>query len=426
MTHMLDDHVSSRIIDAVDEHFESQLQFTESLIRFPSLRGDEAAAQEFMAEAMAARGLAVDRWRLDLDNLRDLPGFSPASVSYDDAWNVVGTYQPDTVTGRSLILNGHIDVVPTGPAHRWRAPPFEPYRKEGHLFGRGAGDMKAGLASALFAYDAVRAAGFRPSAPIFIQSVVEEECTGNGALACLQRGYTADAAIIPEPVHDCLLRAQMGLLWLRVTVPGDPAHASGAYTTGVNAIERAWRIWLHLKSLEDAWNAEKSEHAPYGTHPHPIRFNLGKIQGGEWVSSVPAECVMEIRVGVYPDWSIAHAKAQIEAGISEAARWDASAPDPEVAYHGFHTPGYVLEGADAAEAVLRASHLKVFGRPLEEVLSSASTDARILGVFGKIPSVVYGPACDAAHGIDESVDIESVRRVTKSISLFIADWCGVE
>jgi acetylornithine deacetylase len=86
----------------------------------------------------------------------------------------------------------------------------------------------------------------------------------------------------------------------------------------------------------------------------------------------------------------------------------------------------VLEGADAAEAVLRASHLKVFGRPLEELLSSASTDARILGVFGKIPSLVYGPACDAAHGIDESADIESVRRVTKSIALFIADWCGVE
>ena len=135
---------------------------------------------------------------------------------------------------------------------------------------------------------------------------------------------------------------------------------------------------------------------------------------------------MEIRVGVYPDWSIAHAKAQIEARIAEAALWDPSAPDPEVAYHGFHNPGYVLEGADAAEAVLRASHLKVFGKPLEDLLSSASTDARILGVFGKIPSLVYGPACDAAHGIDESVDIESVRRVTKSIALFIADWCGVE
>ena len=135
MTHMLDDHVSSRIINAVDDHFESQLQFTESLIRFPSLRGDEAAAQAFMAEAMAARGLAVDRWRLDLDNLRDLPGFSPASVSYDDAWNVVGTYQPDTVTGRSLILNGHIDVVPrtcpplAGPALRalpQGRPPLRP------------------------------------------------------------------------------------------------------------------------------------------------------------------------------------------------------------------------------------------------------------------------------------------------------------
>ena len=143
---MLDDHVSSRITNAVDDYFEDQLKFTESLIRFPSLRGDEAAAQQFMAEAMAARGLAVDHWQLDLDDLRDMPGFSPASVSYDDAWNVVGTYRPDTTIGRSLILNGHIDVVPTGPARRWRAPPFEPYRRDGHLFGRGAGAGSSGSA----------------------------------------------------------------------------------------------------------------------------------------------------------------------------------------------------------------------------------------------------------------------------------------
>ena len=422
----LDQDTTDRILAAVDAGFEGQLAFTQALMRFASLRGQEADAQAFMAEAMAGRGLSVDRWKIDVDAIKDHPGFAPVAVSYDEAYNVVGTYLPPDNDGRSLILNGHIDVVPTGPEARWTRPPFEPYVQDGQLYGRGGGDMKAGLAGTLFAFDALRSAGLRPKGQIFFQSVVEEECTGNGALACLQRGYTADAALIPEPVHECLIRAQMGLLWFKMTVPGDPAHASGAYTAGVNAIERAWAIWLRLKALESEWNAQKGEHPPYGAHAHPVRFNLGKISGGEWVSSVPAECVMEIRVGVYPDWSIAHAKAVIEATIADAARSDAGVPPPVVNYHGFHNPGYVLAGAESPERVLRQSHQAAFGAPLEDLLSSASTDARILGVFGKIPSLVYGPCCTAAHGIDESVDIESVRRTTQVMALFIAQWCGVE
>ncbi len=423
---MLDQGAADRIMAAVDEAFDRQLDFTQDLVRFASVRGHEAGAQAFMAEAMRARGLTVDRWKIDVEAIKDHPGFAPLAVSYDDAYNVVGAYQPERNSGRSLILNGHIDVVPTGPVARWSKPPFEPYIKDGQLYGRGTGDMKAGLAANLFAFDAVRAAGFEPDGVIYIQSVVEEECTGNGALACLQRGYTADAALIPEPVHEHLVRAQMGLLWFKMTVPGDPAHASGAYTTGVNAIERAWRIWERLKAMEAEWNADKAAHPPYGEHAHPVRFNLGKISGGEWVSSVPAECVMEIRVGVYPGWSIAHAKAQIEARIADAARLDPSAPVPAVTYHGFHSPGYILAGADEPERVLRRSHQRAFGEPLTDLLSSASTDARIFGVFGNIPSMVYGPVCEAAHGIDESVDIESVRRTTKTIALFIAEWCGIQ
>ncbi len=422
---MLDAQTADRIIAAVDERFEQQIDFTKTLVRFASLRGNEAEAQLFMAEAMSERGLVVDRWKIEIESISDHPGFSPVAVAYDEAYNVVGSYRPVKHSGRSLILNGHIDVVPTGPAARWSRPPFEPYVKAGQLYGRGAGDMKAGLAGSLFAFDAVCAAGLRPGGQIFFQSVVEEECTGNGALACLQRGYTADAALIPEPVHESLVRAQMGLLWFKMTVPGDPAHASGAYTSGVNAIERAWRIWVRLKEMEAEWNADKSSHPPYDAHAHPVRFNLGKISGGEWVSSVPAECVMEIRVGVYPDWTIAHAKQQIEARIAEAALLNPGTPAPVVTYHGFHNPGYVLKGAEEPERILRRSHQTASGAPLLELLSSASTDARILGVFGRIPSLVYGPTCTAAHGIDESVDVESVRRTTKTIALFIADWCGV-
>jgi acetylornithine deacetylase len=314
--------------------------------------------------------------------------------------------------------------VPTGPEWRWSSPPFAPEIRDGKLYGRGAGDMKAGLAATIFAYDAVRAAGITPKGRIHFQSVVEEECTGNGAFACLLRGYTADAAIIPEPVGEELTRANMGLLWFKVTVAGDPAHASGAYTAGVNAIERAWAVWQRLKQLEAEWNADRDEHPHYCGHPHPVRFNLGKIHGGEWVSSVPAECVLEVRAGVYPEWSIERATAEIEAAVAEAGAYDLGLPAPMIEYHGFHNGGYILQPGGPAETALRNAHQHVSGEPLNAYASTASTDSRILGVFGTIPSLVYGPSCVAAHGIDEYVTLDSVRRVTKTVAIFIADWCG--
>ncbi len=196
---MPDTQLTEKILAAVDAGFDEQLRFTEQLTRIPSLRGQEAPAQDMMATAMRARGLAVDRWRIDVDDIRHLPGFSPVTVSYDDAWNVVGAHRAVDPAGRSLILNGHIDVVPTGPADMWTTPPFEVRVADGWMYGRGAGDMKAGLAANLFALDALERAGVAPAADVYVQSVIEEECTGNGALACLQRGYRAHAALITEP-----------------------------------------------------------------------------------------------------------------------------------------------------------------------------------------------------------------------------------
>lgn len=421
----LNEEQARRICAEVDRRFDAELEFIKDLVRFPSLREHERAAQDFMAEAFRARSLEVDLWKIDPDVLRAHPGASPVSSPYAEAYNVVGTYHAERNDGRSLILNGHIDVVPSGPEHRWRSPPFEPQVRDGKLYGRGAGDMKAGIGAMLFAYDAVRAAGLTPLGRIHIQSVVEEECTGNGAFACLLRGYTADTAIIPEPVGEELTRANMGLLWFKITVPGDPAHASGAYTAGVNAIERGWLIWQHLKGLEARWNAARGEHPHYCDHPHPVRINLGKMHGGEWVSSVPAECVLEVRAGLYPGWSIERGKAEIEQVIAEASALDPGLPPASVEYHGFHNGGYVLEPGGEAESVLQDAHRRVFGEQLRAYPSTASTDSRIFGVFGSIPSLVYGPSCTAAHGIDECVDLESIRRVTKTIALFIASWCGV-
>lgn len=418
---------TDRILAAVDAAFDRQIAFTQDLVRFPSLRGAEHTAQDFMHDAMRGRGLALDRWTIDIDAIKHHPGFSPVCVSYENAVNVVGTWRPAAQTGRSLILNGHIDVVPTGPLQHWTTPPFEPRIADGWLYGRGAADMKAGLAANLFAFDAVRAAGFQPSAPIYFQSVVEEECTGNGALACLARGYRADAAIIPEPEDDKLVRANTGVLWFKVTVEGRPTHTR-VMGEGANAIDAAYRVIAALRMLEAQWNAQKGQHRHFEELGHPINLNIGRIEGGDWASSVPAWCSFEARIAIYPGISAEAAAEEIQACVRQAAHSDAFLRNcpPEVEFHGFFAEGYVLPEGTEAEATLARSFATVHARVLESFVTPGYLDARVFMLYADTPCLVYGPQSEDIHGYDERVNLDSVRRVTKTLALFIADWCGLD
>jgi acetylornithine deacetylase len=396
-------------------------------VKFPSVRGAEHTAQDFVAAAMRERGLAVDRWRVEVDAIRHLPGFSPVAVPYDNAINVVGAHRAAAAKGRSLILNGHIDVVPTGPLDMWTHPPFAPVVDGNWMHGRGSGDMKAGLVACLAALDALERLGFRPAADLFVQSVVEEECTGNGALACLARGYRAAAALIPEPMWNKLIRAQVGVLWFQVAVRGMPVHVREA-GAGANAIEAAYELMQALHAMEARWNAPERKHPHFAHEPHPINLNIGRISGGDWPSSVPAWCRFDVRVALYPGQAIDEAKREIEAAIRDAARQNrflANSP-PEIVYHGFEAEGYVLTDDAEATSVLQGAHQRVFGTELGEIASTGTTDARFFGLYAATPALVYGPLAESIHGFDERVEIDSVRRVTQAIALFIAEWCGLE
>jgi acetylornithine deacetylase len=426
---MIDDSAANEILDAVDRGFDKQVEFLADLIRHPSQRGQEMSAQNLVAQRYETFGYEVDRWAIDVDSLRHLPGFSPVIGSYRDAINVVATHRSQHKRGRSLILNGHIDVVPTGPLAGWSRDPYDPVIIDGWMYGRGSGDMKSGLTANLYAMSALRAISLQPAADVYLQSVVEEECTGNGALACLQRGYKADAAFIPEPLEPKLMRAQVGPMWFQVQVTGDPQHASGGFKeAGANAIEKAMVLIDALKRLEVVRNHKKCDHEHFENHPHPIRFNLGKIAGGDWASSVPAWCHFDMRVAVYPGESLSTARREIEDCIAQAAATDPYLRNhpPAVIYHGFMAEGYVLEAASELESALRRSHEKVWGGPLEEHSTSAATDARFFGLYQSTPTLVYGPSCRRPHGFDEAVDLDSVRKVTQTIALFIANWCGLE
>lgn len=424
----LDPAVRQAILDAVAAGFDAQTRFLADFVRIPSLRFEEGPAQDFVAAALRARGMEVDDWKLDLADLEPLRGFGPIEGDFSRARTVVGTHRPREVQGRSLILQGHCDVVPAGPLDMWATPPFDPAIRDGWMHGRGAGDMKAGTVAALFALDALRAAGFEPAATVHFQSVIEEESTGLGALSTMQRGYRADCVLIPEPSDFALTRAQVGVLWFKLQVRGRPTHVATA-GEGSNAIMAAYDMIRALQGLEAEWNDRAASDPHYRNVNHPLNFNPGKIKGGDWASSVPAWCDVDCRIGLLPGWDLDDCKREIAACVAAAARTHpflGNSP-PEIVWNGFQAEGWVLEDADAEVALLAEVMRDVMGPQAKLVERSMTglTDTRFYDYFGHIPALCFGPKAENIHGFDERVNLDSVRRCTEIIALFIARWCGL-
>jgi acetylornithine deacetylase len=424
---MITSDTQQRIVDAVDAGFDRQLATTRDFVAIPSTRGAEGPCQDMIGDLLRARGYEVDDWRIDLDDLRDLRGFGPVETDFSRARTVVGTYRPSNNAGKSLILQGHCDVVPTGPLDMWETPPFSPVIKDGRMYGRGACDMKSGTIGALYALDAIKTAGLKPTARIHFQSVIEEESTGVGALSTLQRGYRADACFIPEPTGCKMVRSQVGVIWFRLRVRGFPVHVFEA-GSGSNAITAAYHLIHALEKLEIEWNERATADRRFKTLNHPINFNPGIIKGGDWASSVPAWCDVDCRIAVLPGWSIKACQNEILACVANAARNHRflSNNPPVVEWSGFLSEGYELKDSAEPEAAFGRAFNAVFGGDVQDLVFTALTDTRFYGLEYNIPSLCFGASGAAMHGFNEYVELDSLRQSTKATALFIAEWCGVE
>jgi acetylornithine deacetylase len=262
---------------------------------------------------------------------------------------------------------------------------------------------------------------------VTVQSVVEEESTGNGALMTHLRGYKADAVLIPEPEDEKLVRANTGVLWFEVEVRGMPVHVR-EMGTGQNAIDAAYRVVGALRAIEARWNADKAGRPHFEAEEHPINLNIGKIEGGDWASSVPAWCRLSCRISIYPGTSAAAASREIEDAIRAFSRDDpflANNP-PRVTFNGFFAEGYVLDEGSEAEAVLGEAHRDATGKELESFMTAGYLDTRVHALYDRVPALCYGPISRNIHGFDEAVSLSSLKRITATMALFVAEWCGVE
>jgi len=415
----------TRIREQLQKEREEAILLLQEWVRHPSEPDKERSIQESIAKRLAAMGLEVDLWVMGGDELLKHPYFVSTRNTFENSPNVVGVWK-GTGGGRSIILNGHVDVVPPGDETQWTYPPFSGEIVDGKLYGRGATDMKGGNLSALLAIQVLQALGVKLKGDVIFQSVVEEESGGAGTLATILRGYKADAALIPEPTNMRIFPKQQGSKWFRLTVKGRSAHGGTRYE-GVSAIEKSMKVVEAVRRLEEERNKRITDPL-YEKVPIPIPINIGVIEGGKWPSSVCDLVKLEGRMGVSPWETVSEARAEMEEAMKRLADedpWFAEHP-VEVEWFGAQwVPGSVEMDHPLME-ILQRQFVAVTGKPAVVEASPWGTDGGLLTLLADTPAIVVGPGVTSvAHYPDEYIVLEDVFRCAEIYALTLIEWCGL-
>ena len=412
-----------RVLDEIDE--QALVNELVSLIRIPSVTGTDAESdlQHQHAAQLAALGFDVDVWNLDLEALAAHPDHPGTEAPRGEGYGVAGVLGPSGLP--ALILQGHVDVVPTGDLARWHDQnPWSGTIRRGAIHGRGACDMKAGVAANLAVARAVVASGVILERPLALHSVISEEDGGLGAFATMLRGHTGEAAIITEPTSGDVVVANAGALTFRLRIPGRAAHGSSRLA-GHSAIEAFLPLHAALAVLERERNTRPA--LLFADNPLPYPISIGTLRAGDWASSVPDLLVAEGRLGVQLGEEPADARRALEETVLEASRRDPWLRDHPVQVtwpggqfaSGRIDPGHPL----VAEVVSAISATEGRQPPLSA--APYGSDLRLYTDIGGIPTLHYGPGdVRLAHGPREQVDIAELLRTTRTLAVIAARRCG--
>ncbi|WP_110927427.1 ArgE/DapE family deacylase [Bacillus massiliglaciei] len=414
-----------KVFQQIDKSWDAEINFLQTLCQFPSTLGNEAPVQHFIAEFLEKElDLTVSKVIPDPLKLSSHPGYSEPEWPYDDRPVVIGEYRSEgDKKGKSVIFQGHIDVVSPEPVSLWEHNPWGADIVGSKMYGRGTADMKSGIAAMIFALKAVRDVGIKLSSDVIIKTVTEEECTGNGALAAIEEGFKADAALIPEPLGRKGLIAQVGVIWVRMKIKGLGAHTERA-DKAVSPIIESYKMIDALLNYEQELN-NKKKHKDFADHPHPYNINIGKIHSGDWTSTVPSECTIEARVGFPPGINPQDIKDDLKSFLLAAAGKDEWLSEnlPDITFYGFHAEGFSIDPNQELFDVLNKAHMAIGETPLEFRSFTATTDARFYNLYYDIPATCYGPTGEGLHAPNEWVDLDSVKQVTRTYAAFLMKWC---
>jgi acetylornithine deacetylase len=434
----LSEEMHQRVVDYIDSQRDAILGFLRELIGFrtesPNPQNlvylDETdRCLDWIQRAIEPLGFDVTRWN--------------AAASTFPRHPVIAGRLPGAGGGRSIALNGHVDVVPAGDLARWTIDPWAGHLQDGKVFGRGACDMKGGVAAMIMAAKALSDLGIKLAGDVWLHLVTDEEVVGWGSRESVTRLPHSDFVLCPEPTSLQIATTEGGLEHFRLEVEGRATHASQrwTYTTagsqgdGVSAIDKMLKIVLALQELERIWARKRFPPFPPGFNSLMPGILVGGPGGGHDgqlnmltnPGTTPDYCSVEYNLWFYPDQTFDQVQREVDEYIDHVCQldpWLARHP-PRITWHLrniYFPPAFVPLDHPFVNA-LRSS-LPDERSSLDAVAFSAVCDVAWYYEQG-VPGIVFGPgSLLQAHSPDEFVPADEVIQGTKAIALALLDWCG--
>ena len=412
-----------KLIQIIEQNRDKAVELLRNMISIPSVTGDEAAIQKYLASYMADIGLDVDMWETDWDELKKHPGYRPVQRGYEGRPNLVATLK-GAGGGRSLLLNGHTDVIPVGEG--WSEDPWSAAIRDGRIYGRGSADMKSGVASHIVAVELIKAAGLKLKGDVLINVVVDEEVSGHGTLDTVIRGYRADAGISGETSDLAVQPACIGRIWFEISIAGKPAGIQKRYQ-GVSGIDLGNKIVKAVQELE-ARRVATVSHPLYPNALDSLPCMIGVFSAGNYPSAFPDSCLLKGSIGTVPGEDHQGVKQSLVDQVARAAASDLWMKD--------HPPVVRFVGYDAQASEIPRDHpivqtvvnsLRQVGRDPQISGRQGAADTRFLNEYANTPTVIFGPGSTSImHATDEYVSIDDYITAIKVVALSICDWCQAE
>lgn len=385
--------------------------------------GLEKEGQDFLAQLMEEMGAQVEKDPMKEEDIRKCyDTWQEGNLGHNqtDRYNVYGRF-PGKAGGKSLLFNGHVDVMPADDAEEWTYPPFEPVIADGKMYGRGTADMKGGLMASLMAVQLLKDAGAELPGDVVITSVCDEEGGGNGSMQAIMSGQKADGVVVCEGTSDELILAHMGFVFFRVEFEGKACH-SGGKSNGVSAIDKAVKVMHALEEKEHQWLLK---------YKHPLlpapNLNVGVIQGGSAGSTVAGDCMFASCVHYLPNQM---SYDQVVAEFTEVVERTAKA-DPWMEKHPPKITIYQAGGGFEMEQdhpfvdAFRKAYRDARDKEVKIVGSPAGCDSRLWRNIAGCPTVQFGPGNLAqCHGVDEWVSIDAYLESILIYANLILEFCA--
>lgn len=427
-------HTSSELCSFVEQNSHRLVDILSSLVRIPSENtppfGREQVCQHYVADLLREFGWSPQLYTLDeVPGLCEHPAFF-AGRDYRNRPNLGGRLS-GSGNGRSLLLSGHIDTVPQGSLP-WTKEPFGATVEGNRLFGRGANDMKGGIATNLFVLEALRRLGIRLKGDLLFETVIDEEFGGaNGTLAGRLAGFNAEAAIISEPSFLRICAGQRGGRTAHITLQASGGVLTdGRFPAGV--VEQLTYLLVRLRAFAAQRRGSVKVHELYRDHADPVPVSVTKIFTSPWGMEEPITVPEECKIELYWQTMPGETQEEIE---REFLAWMESLSlepnglfkqPPRFTYPIRWLPGSAIAAEEPLVSELSDCARQVLGDAPPVTGIEGPCDMYIFHQIANTPAVLWGGRGGNTHGADEYVEIDSLVKAAKALLVFVCRWCGVD